>query len=235
MWVVNKLYLLEEAVGHTDCIEIPFFSSFPQSNIYDVVPFKAILVDSTSNASKEVCVKGFSDLIMRLRMLNAYGYTSKIPAFCNTDEMYRYHHVISVSKQAFKFLSYIDSVKIVPTERCKGNISNIRIGQFMQVSDLIDDHGSLLIGCIARGGGGPNFEIRELSCTLFDAVCLTQNSCKSDGFYLPAMVEDKNGNQDYSYVCEIKATNLEKAQAMVARSRTLRPNLFEIMWPFGKE
>lgn len=235
MWIVNKLYFLDADEGHTNYMEIPFCSSFQQSNIYEVIPFKAILVDSVSNASKEVCVKGFPDLIMRLRMLNAYGYTSKIPAFGVSAEMYRYHHVISISKQAFKFLSYIDSVNIVPTERCIGNISNIRIGQFMQVSDLIDDHGSLLLGCIARGGEGPKFEIRELSCTLFDAVCLTQNSCKNDGFYLPAMVEDKNGNQDYSYVCEIKATNIEKAQAMVARSRTLRPNLFESMWRFGKE
>lgn len=218
MWYVSKICA---GNSYQNMTELPFYGAFGKSYLRDV-KFRLDLTDSQTSERMIMLAQDFAELLSRVVPLNPYGYYSRL-VFGN-DEKSRYHHLVSISKYALHFLDYVESVELVKKSDLDFAFdSNVLI----KVDIAVDEYSTLLTCCLERSG-----DIREIDCSLFDALCMTRNPSRGSYCYLQAVVNVED-ILDESYVYRVSFSNPLKAQSMIARGKTLRSTLFQEFWDFG--
>lgn len=224
MLVVSKIRAITEL---ENVVELPFLTS--HSN-HDFLAFNVTMTDSETKQKTTISAMSFEKLIAQLEVLSPYGHY--IGAIDCGDLDIRRTIIVAIDSYSFKFLDYVDKVELVSKRACNVKLRDISIFNDLSITGCVDYY-KTIFGFNAWGdtlvGEGTGW------CSLLDIISIVKNSCREDGFYLP-VIWPKGGvytNDDQVY--RVTCSDFEKAKALVARVRTLKPNLVETLYPFRDE
>lgn len=228
MLLVSKLYAESRDF---DFQEVPFVGKYYQN--YGDSHYKAVLVDTITMETQTISVKNFTSLIDRLQELRPYGYDAS-----DIGNGTLFHRVMSVSKQAYKFLDYIDSVELVKKEECGVDLSGLHFGEGLSLYRVLDKYATLFGAYIITDPDDVFEDFYDIAVTLFDAVCLAHKVFINGSFYIQTSILqnecDSYSDADFSYVCKVTCSDIVKANSLVARSSVMRPELINTMKLWGR-
>lgn len=224
MLVVSKIRAMTEL---ENVVELPFLTS--HSN-HDFLAFNVTITDSETKKKTTIAASNFEKLVAQLDTICPYGYYIG-PIDCGDLDIQR-TVIVAIDSYSFKFLDYVDKVELVKKRDCNIRLSGISIFNDLSVTGCVD-HYKTIFGFNAWGetlaGDGTAW------CSLLDMVSIVKNSGHSDGFYLPVIVPKCGVYTNDDQVYRVTCSDFEKAKSLVARVRTLKPNLLETLYPFKDE
>lgn len=188
--------------------------------------FHLTLVDSKTLKKTIIDAEDFVTLLNKIYDFQPYGYAVTQEGFGEYDRF------VSVSKQAMKFLEYIDSVELVCKSDCHIDFSAFT--EF-QACDILDENASLFVGnMVDRDGDFTAYA--EVEITLYDAVCLSQMYHDDKCFYIKTDIQcTANDGVPDLYVYKVNCSDFRKVQSMIAQSKVYRPNLFHDLFMYGRQ
>lgn len=188
--------------------------------------FHLTLVDSKTLKKTIIDAEDFVTLLNKIYDFQPYGYAVTQEGFGEYDRF------VAVSKQAMKFLEYIDSVELVCKSDC--NIDFSAFTEF-QACDILDENASLFVGnMVDRDGDFTAYA--EVEITLYDAVCLSQMYHDDKCFYIKTDIQcTANDGVPDLYVYKVNCSDFRKVQSMIAQSKVYRPNLFHDLFMYGRQ
>lgn len=221
MLLLHKIFISQM---FQDYVEIPFYGRYPKVAWKDG-RFRIVLADSETWQQTVLEFSDFQSLVRKMDELKPYGYSVRV-----FDNELPYYYLTAITKAAFKLTNYIVSVKFMAKDNCRG--INF-VGTWLHVNEKIDDCGSILNCSLVSDG-----DAQSMGITLYDALCIFPNWHHADSFYLETFISE-NGHMnsddfcEFSYVYKVTCSDTAKVEALIAKSKVYRPNLFKEYMVYG--
>lgn len=184
------------------------------------------LYDTNSGASSVVSGDSFSELVDKLLALKVYGI-----GYYKTATDKQGYSLCVITKFAFSFLDYVESVNIVPRGSCKVDLSVVDSvnPNSLCLHHSLDEYNTLFDAVFCPGSPDTD-DFGSIPVPIFDAVCLMPNCLIDGSFYIPVSVPDETSDyydnyNESSHIVKVTCNNVVKAQSLIGRSQVLRPNL----------
>lgn len=209
MLVIQKIFISQESENY---IELPFYCRYPDVQRKDG-KFRLVLVDSETDKQIVLEFADFQVLVREMNKLKPYGYA--ISMFKGNPI---YYHLVAVTKQARKFTEYVTSIDFIQKSSCS-DIELVGQTPLRICESLASDN--TLFNCSLISDYGS----RTASLTVYDAICIYPSWHIGDKYYLSAVIGGaKYSRPDFAY--RVTCSDIAKVEAMIAKSRLLRTNLF---------
>lgn len=223
MLLLHKIFISQMFQEYT---EIPFYGRYPKIAWKDG-RFKIVLADSETWQETVLEFSDFQALVSKMDELHPYGYVVR-----THDRALSYYHLIAVPKVAYRLTDYVDSVKFMAKDDCYESYGVQFVGKSnIYVTEKLDDCGSLF-ACTLTGGGNA----QSMGLTLYDMLCIFPYWHSSDGYYIETFKDNGGrGFYDFSYVYKVTCSDVAKVEAIIAKSKVYRPNLFSDYMNLAKQ